>query len=408
MATFILVHGTFTKSAHWPNLQDRLAETARAAGDEPAVEPLPWSGRNRASAREAAASAIFTLVQKIRRISANERIFIIGHSHGGSAIAYFLKEHPEAAKTLAGCAFLSTPFVAIRPRREPIRLICALIFFPFIAFLSVSKELWNKYSQPFRDIPVEEAVPTEYLLVGLSYIVVLMTVCFLFGLIFEAAKDPHRVEQSIRQQTADIPAGHYIFLRCSGDEAAAALSAAQCIAWLAMKASKILEVVTRPYVDILYAETIAKGSRTAAVQAVVLGVFHYALMASLAYGFVVVLPNFWHFGIFGYFSHMTTNLFTFSSFVVACVLLVCLLAVFLIFLTQACTAWAFGWMPFATGFLVEIAIEPLPFGEHSLKHIDWTAGSTELDGMVHSWTYAHPDAIRHLQNWVGSRLNSSY
>jgi triacylglycerol esterase/lipase EstA (alpha/beta hydrolase family) len=94
MATFILVHGTFAKSAHWPFLQDSLAETARAAGDEPLFEQLTWTGRNRARARQAAASAIFTSLQKIQRTSANEKIFLIGHSHGGSAIAYFLKEHP--------------------------------------------------------------------------------------------------------------------------------------------------------------------------------------------------------------------------------------------------------------------------------------------------------------------------
>ena len=74
MATFILVHGTFAKSAHWPFLQDRLAETVRAAGDEPLFEQLPWTGRNHARARQAAASAIFALVQRIQRISANEKM----------------------------------------------------------------------------------------------------------------------------------------------------------------------------------------------------------------------------------------------------------------------------------------------------------------------------------------------
>src|SRR5215831_11796189 len=122
MATFILVHGTWAKPAHWPVLQDSLAETARAAGDTPLFKPLTWTGRNLAGSRKAAAAEIFTLVKSIQRTSANEKIFIIGHSHGGSAIAYFLKEHPEAAKTLAGCAFLSTPFIAIRRRKNPIRL----------------------------------------------------------------------------------------------------------------------------------------------------------------------------------------------------------------------------------------------------------------------------------------------
>ena len=54
------------------------------------------------------------------------------------------------------------------------------------------------------------------------------------------------VEQSIRQQTADIPTGNYLFLRCSGDEAAAALSAAQFIAWVGTKVSNILHSLIRP------------------------------------------------------------------------------------------------------------------------------------------------------------------
>src|SRR3981081_681107 len=137
MATFILVHGTYAKFAHWPALTDKLTETARAAGDAPSFEQVRWTGKNRSGARQDAASSIFTVVKRIQRTSANEKIFIIGHSHGGSAIAYFLKEHPEAANTLAGCAFLSTPFVAIRPRREPVGLIVPLLLFPYMFFISI-------------------------------------------------------------------------------------------------------------------------------------------------------------------------------------------------------------------------------------------------------------------------------
>jgi hypothetical protein len=73
MAAFILVHGTWAKFAQWPVLQDGLAETARAAGDEPVFEQLTWTGRNRARDRQAAASEIHTLVVRIQRASANYR-----------------------------------------------------------------------------------------------------------------------------------------------------------------------------------------------------------------------------------------------------------------------------------------------------------------------------------------------
>src|SRR5262245_5914806 len=333
MATFILVHGTFAKSAHWPFLQDRLAETARAAGDEPLFEQLPWTGSNRTRARQAAASAIFTLLQKIQRTSANQKIFLIGHSHGGSAIAYFLKEHPEAAKTLAGCAFLSTPFVAIRPRREAIQLMVVLLFFPIFAFAG----LWTfpGLPGPNDDVNLEQIV---YLFGGMGLILAIEALAIVF---IRTAGDPQKlVEQSIRQQTANIPAGNYLFLRCSGDEAAAALSATQFIAWLGMKASKIPELLIRPFkMD----PTMTK--RRFLVRAAVGGNASVFLLIAIGYGWYVVLSDIVKLGVFGYFFspdgpfvgtlglvHMIHIVFTFVSFVVVSFFLLCLSAVILIFL----------------------------------------------------------------------------
>jgi pimeloyl-ACP methyl ester carboxylesterase len=276
MATFILVHGTFAKSAQWPFLQDSLAETARAAGDEPFFEQLTWTGRNRARARQAAASAIFASVQKIQRTSANEKIFLIGHSHGGSAIAYFLKEHPEAAKTLAGCAFLSTPFVAIRPRREALRLMAILLIFPVLAFLG----LWC--FQGLSNDEWLEANAVYFFGVLLVFGIVKLAMVFFI----KRATDPQKlVEQSIRQQTANIPAGNYLFLRCSGDEAAAALSAGQFIAWLGMKTSKILELLSRPFVV-----DPTKGS--VVVQALLFGFIMFPVIMAIGYTLCfLILPN---------------------------------------------------------------------------------------------------------------------
>jgi hypothetical protein len=62
VATFVLVHGTFAKAADWPALQDSLGEAAREAGETACFKHLPWSGQNRAAAREGAASAILKSV----------------------------------------------------------------------------------------------------------------------------------------------------------------------------------------------------------------------------------------------------------------------------------------------------------------------------------------------------------
>lgn len=434
MSTFILVHGTFAKPAEWPVLRDSLAETARAAGDTPSFEPLTWTGRNWAGARQAAASEIFTLVKSIQRASANEKIFVIGHSHGGSAIAYFLKEHPELAKTLAGCAFLSTPFVAIRPRRAAFRLMVLLLSFPYLFFTSV-------IAPPYYDIPVLERLNLPYWspahwLYFFSTGVVAAIFGFALGFVMRAS-DPHRVEQSVRQQTADIPAGNYLFLRCSGDEAAATLSAFQLIAWLGMKGARLLELVTQPF-DVSKFSKLS--SRADAVRAAVLGAVYAAVTGLIAFGWLTIA----RFGLLRYcfspdgpfvdrlekvqtllqkgsaafenpnvpvidvyistLGYMTEVMYDLVAVVVLSLLFLCLFAVLLIFVTQAVASWAFGWTGLSTGFLVELAIEPLPFGEHSLTHIDWAAGSIGLDGMVHSWTYAHPAAITHLQNWVRESL----
>jgi len=95
MATFLLVHGTFAKSTDWPAVREGLAEAVHEAGETASFKPLAWSGKNRAAAREAAASAILKSVQDIQSSSNNEKIFLIGHSHGGSAVAYFLWACPD-------------------------------------------------------------------------------------------------------------------------------------------------------------------------------------------------------------------------------------------------------------------------------------------------------------------------
>ena len=428
MATFILVHGTFAKSAHWPVLQDSLAETTRAAGDTPSFEQLTWTGRNRAGARQAAASEIFELVKRILCISANEKIFIIGHSHGGSAIAYFLKEHPEAASALAGCAFLSTPFVAIRARRRAFWLMVLLLAFPYLLFMNIIPPPYYDISPLERlDLPYWSSAHWFYLFITLIGVAIFSLALFFV----KRASDPLKVEQAIRQQTADIPAGNYLFLRCSGDEAAAGLSAFQAIAWLGMRGSRLLELVTRPFDLSKFSK---RPSRADAVRvAVLFGIVPLAVTGLITFGWLKIF----RFGVFRYFSpggpfvekleklqmlaqkpqnlnmtetviyifgYMTEIAYDFVAVVVLGLMFLCLFAVLLIFITQAVTSWVFGWTRLSTGFVVELAIEPLPFGEHFLTHIDWAAGSIGLDGMVHSWTYAHPAAIRHLQNWVSESL----
>ncbi|MEH2492955.1 hypothetical protein [Bradyrhizobium sp. AZCC 2230] len=67
MATFILVHGTFVKSAEWPALQQGLEEIAVSNGQTAQIKQIPWTGKNTARAREAAAVDISRSVKRSDR-----------------------------------------------------------------------------------------------------------------------------------------------------------------------------------------------------------------------------------------------------------------------------------------------------------------------------------------------------
>jgi pimeloyl-ACP methyl ester carboxylesterase len=399
MATFILVHGTFAASANWPALQEGLSETAKAANDVARFEQLAWTGQNRTSARQIAAEVIFTTVKKIRANSPDEKIFIIGHSHGGSAIAYFLKAYPQEAEKLVGCAFLSTPFVAIRPRRQAMRLIFTVGFLLITAILA----WWMVRFQPATPkIEILDSLksrgPVYWL--GFGFAAAIGAVGLLIAKrIRDKGSIEKTIDETIGQQTADIPVGNYLFLRCSGDEAAAALSAAQFIAWSGMKVSTQMERLLGPLF-----------SRRRIVRFAFVNLFFIMVGNDIVLS-IQFLPD-----LGGMIEMFPTPFTDYSAkgllllalllliFAVPIVFVICFVIGFVVFATQALTSWVFGWTRLAAGFLVELAIEPLPFGMHSLIHIDWNTSSTGLDGIVHSWTYAHPVAISHLQDWVRSGL----
>ncbi|MBR1300068.1 alpha/beta fold hydrolase [Bradyrhizobium sp. AUGA SZCCT0042] len=365
MATFVLVHGTYAKSADWPALQSALTDVAKLNGQDVRIEKIPWTGKNRAGARQWAAVDLFRLLLDIRFKNPNEKIFLIGHSHGGSAIVYFLKRYPNMP--LAGCAFLSTPFVAIRERSRA--LVYWFYFFPVIAFMLLSQAgYWSKAPVVLPDISLIYVAFVLLVILGIlarAIIPLFLPLHALFG-----TKDIFRL------QTADIPNGNYLFLRCSGDEAAAALSAAQFIAWLGTKVSGIVTWLMLPILII-----------TITCTAIFFAFGVRSTMPDAPYLRVVVFALFFCVGV-----------------AVPFLFFLCLVTASLIVVGQALTSRAFGWTDFFTGLFVELAIEPLPFGTHSLTHIDWNEGASGIEGIMHSRTYAHPAAVRRLQEWVNSTL----
>ena len=75
-----------------------------------------------------------------------------------------------------------------------------------------------------------------------------------------------------------------------------------------------------------------------------------------------------------------------------------------VFFYQAFAAYWFGWTDLRAGFLVEMAIEPVPYRGQRLGVLDWDARSEDLPGLIYSWTYVHPDAIDLIGKWIVDSL----
>ena len=178
-------------------------------------------------------------------------------------------------------------------------------------------------------------------------------------------------------------------MRCSGDEAAAALSAVQFIAWTNVKAYAFLQRLLKPSFSknkitrVLF--TTCFIPLISAMVPVSLATL-LDLMRNRQVGFpeIFSVRHSLNIAIF-----LDIAIFLIST-PLSVVFVVGVLGSLSIFIAQAATTRAFGWTSSAAGFLVELAIEPIPIGTHTLVHIDWNFAGEKLDGIVHSWTYAHP------------------
>jgi hypothetical protein len=380
--------------ANWPLLQAGLTEAAQSVGENATFEQVQWTGKNRASARQGAANSILLHVEKLRGGSSSEGIFVIGHSHGGSAIAYFLKKYSEAARNVVGCAFLSTPFIAVRPRMSVIE-----------SYTTLSALL----------------VSAPGILVSIAYFPpwAILTIQGVFGFVIWAFKEFFLKRSAVRlqcdaieEQTADLPAANYFFIRASGDEAAAALSAAQFVAWASTKVYAAVERLTAWYPvlqSIRSGDNSKKARWTERLDSLVATVLWvWVLSGGLLLANIVIHELFQN-GLHYFISAESLLLLGIwvLAMLIALVVVVSVTAAFFVLAAQAIMARAFGWTGLAAGLLTELAIEPVPFGNHLLVHIDWsTKRSVVSDGIVHSWTYSHPLAVEHIKSWVISTLKS--
>jgi hypothetical protein len=382
--TCILVHGTFARKAPWTTrgspLRQQILSASKTAGVRVRFRPLVWSGKNLLAHRRRASERLSRLIERGQK---NQRFILVGHSHGGSSIAYFLKRQKEMPSNVLGCIFLSTPFVALKARKDAVKIALAAYMVLLSAIFAITSVLH---------------LPPWFFSVLSTIIIPMLGV---------QEVDYSALERRIsEEQTASLPSGNYLFLRSSGDEAAAGLSFAQFSTWISSKLLAMFLLRLMRFVPlrkrILFPFSIPRAFlmvmvvSTAAIAAVnVVPETREALLRfpdqsiDQMVGPIAFLIFLWTFSL----------LFILGF----CAVIVTLLGL----VVQAVTSLAFGWTSFLDGFLLDMAVEPIPFGSHCLVHVPWSdrLGASEL---THSSTYEHETSLRQIHAWLSEALTRSH
>jgi pimeloyl-ACP methyl ester carboxylesterase len=133
----VLVHGTFARNAPWIDPErSGLCDTIRqeVGGNLVAFEPFNWSGANSHAQRKIAGLELSIRLAEINLANPDAKVFVVGHSHGGTVIAQAIKQRPELSEQLCGAVFLSTPFVQLQRRPFARRFLHAIGVATAIAF----------------------------------------------------------------------------------------------------------------------------------------------------------------------------------------------------------------------------------------------------------------------------------
>lgn len=427
MAIFILVHGTFARNASWTNSDSplciRLREAARDCEQPAQFVAVEWSGRNLGRDRLETAKSIVDQIKNGRAENPDQPVFLIGHSHGGSAIAYFLKNFPDWREAVTGCAFLSTPFVAQRLRPLWSELLTALVTVAgtLMFFLAAVIAAWlaAKFRWLDRDITNPQTVLafTAGLVAG-GIAAVWIWVRVTPGI--RTSLHASLVRRIAESETADIPSADHLFLRASGDEAAAALGADQFIAWAVGRLVGFSSAVVMRLRLALLKIYQSLAGRIALVLVAILYAAWLDILFLIYFGVSGLMSEFvrdvfwksWHFSETGLgAAGAVVDWIMIALWPIFALLFVGALIYAMILLlglaTGMLTLRLFGWMSYREAIFTDFSVEPVPYGQVNFVHIDWKDQGVDASGLSHSRTYLNPHALECLAAWVSSKLEGS-
>jgi hypothetical protein len=241
----ILIHGTYAKDARWtkPETSKLCKYLETQFGEDVQFDRFGWKAPNRHEARSEASRQLLEEYQNQKTFFRRQGIphFLIAHSHGGSVLAYALRENPVFARTLAGVAFLSTPFIQARERlttRWVLKLlpwvIATLVFFVTIFLLLIV------YAKSVYPAPLPVAVT----LVSILVVAVVALLSFSVAKVIIALPEaglPDKLKLLVRKVVSELDLSALksgglnektLIVRTNGDEASSTLASAHIIARL--------------------------------------------------------------------------------------------------------------------------------------------------------------------------------
>ena len=273
---FLTVHGTWAGAARWTQpdsmLGRALLQSARERGGSAVVVPFSWSGKNSVAARRKAGTELADRLLELRREAPSRAIYVIAHSHGGSVLAYAMKEEPGLADHIDGFIALATPWISVQPCGYALalrRLLSNAVFYlsllPALLGAGRVSEWWVDYliarrdshrvplpeddfvasfGQKFGDLANDIGTYAEwYVLTGLAvgvagYLLHRRLARWLVG---SAAEFEHRTKVAADQaSTLHERLPRSVFFKPIGDEAALAMTWTSGMASLMQAASQLL------------------------------------------------------------------------------------------------------------------------------------------------------------------------
>jgi pimeloyl-ACP methyl ester carboxylesterase len=169
----VLVHGTFARGAAWtqPSRSTLCRRLRDELGDDVTFDAFEWSGENTHRARVLGGKGLAAHLEDLIGYRRDRRIFVIGHSHGGTVITHALRHRPALARALDGVVFLSTPFIQLRRRPHALALasmIGMLLLLLLIAALSYTEDAL--YALQWPNWAVKLAGLAVYVVLGLGLV----------------------------------------------------------------------------------------------------------------------------------------------------------------------------------------------------------------------------------------------